>query len=162
MMFIWRPRAGTKKYNAKDLWRKGEKLVRKGKVQEAEDVFQEAANSSSPLDRHYAYVKLIRLYGKQIGEGQDRLQDLICVCQQDIELFPEFYEAWMVEYLNNIPTPYFPSFAVLAQIYEDQGNVEEAIALCELALGYGLSETISEDYAEKLERLYAKKDTGGH
>ena len=124
--------------------------------------YQEAATSSSPLDRHYAYVKLIRLYRKQIGEGQDKLQDLITACQQDIELFPEFYEAWMVEYLNNIPTPYFPSFSVLAEIYEEQGKFEDAISLCELALGYGLSETISEDYTEKLERLYTKKDSSGH
>ncbi|MDW7650211.1 MAG: hypothetical protein SCK29_00630 [Bacillota bacterium] len=156
-MFRWRPRSGTKQFNAKDLWRKSEKLTRKGKTAEAEETLLQAATSHSPLDRHYAYVKIIRLYRQLISKGQDRLDDLTDICQKDIELFPDFYEAWMVEYLNNVPTPYFPSFSVLSEIYEKQGRVDEAISICELALGYGLSETIGEDFPEKLERLYAKR-----
>lgn len=139
------------------MWRKGEKLIRKGKTLDAEEALLKAADSSSPLDRHYAYVKLIRLYQKMHREGHDRLDALIQVCREDIELFPEFYEAWMVEYLNNIPTPYFPSFSVLADIYEKQGKIEEAIGICELATGYGLQETIHEDYPVMLERLYQKR-----
>lgn len=150
-MIRWRPGLSTR-----DTWRKGEKLIRKGKTQEAENALHKAAASPSPLDRHYAYVKLIRLYQKIMQKGQDRLDQLIEVCEKDIALFPEFYEAWMVEYLNNTPTPYFPSFSVLADIYEQQGKITAAISLCELAIGYNLKETIGEDYAEKLERLYQK------
>lgn len=155
-MFGWRPRAGTKKYNARDLWRQSGKLVRKGRVDEAEQLMLEAARSSSPLDRHYAYVKLIHLYSKQIREGRERLDDLLEICKKDIDLFPEFYEAWMVEYLNNVPTPYFPSFSVLSDIYEGQGKPADAISVCELAVGYGLTETVGEDFPQKLERLYSK------
>jgi tetratricopeptide (TPR) repeat protein len=154
-MFRWRLGSGA--LSTRDIWRKGEKLIRKGKTLDAEVSLLQAAQSSSPIDRHYAYVKLIRLYQKMILAGEERLQELTEICRQDIALFPEFYEAWMVEYLNNIPTPYFPSFSVLANILEEQGNIEEAITICELAIGYELQETIGEDYPITLERLYQKR-----
>jgi two-component SAPR family response regulator len=154
-MFRWR--LGPKIISTRDIWRKGEKLIRKGKTEDAELTLQQAAQSTSPLDCHYAYVKLVRLYQKMIRDGHERLQELTDVCCKDIALFPEFYEAWMVEYHNNIPTPYFPSFSVLAHIYEEQGKTEEAISLCELALGYELRETVGEDYPVTLERLYQKR-----
>lgn len=144
--------------SVRELWRKGDRLLRKGQTDKAIAALQNATNSSSPLDRHYAYVKLIRLYRLRINEHPEELDTLLDLCQKDIELFPDFYEAWMVEYLNNVPTPYFPSFSVLAEIYEAQGKIAEAIAVCELALGYGLSDTTGEDYPEKLERLLAKLD----
>ena len=153
-MIRWR--LGSKTLSARDHWRKGEKMIRKGKTIEAEEALRKAAESTSPMDKHYAYVKLIRLYQKMLENGDDRQNELIQTCQNDIDLFPDFYEAWMVEYLNQVPTPYFPSFSVLAGIYEELGRVQEAISLCELALGYGLEETIDEDYPIKLERLYAK------
>ncbi|MCW3490920.1 hypothetical protein [Dethiobacter alkaliphilus] len=133
-------------------------MIRKGKTLEAEESLLKAAESSSPMDRHYAYVKLIRLYQKMIQSGEDRLDQLMQICKQDIELFPDFHEAWTIEYLHQVPTPYFPSFSVLAEIYEEQGKIREAIDLCELALGYGLEETIGEDFPVRLERLYAKSE----
>jgi tetratricopeptide (TPR) repeat protein len=156
-MFRWRPRPSAKEQNAKDLWRKSEKLVRKGKADEAEQTLLSAAQSLSPIDRHYAYIKIIRLYTRQIAQGQERRTELEDICKKDIDLFPDFYEAWMVEYLNSVPTPYFPSFSVLAEIYEKEGKLDEAISLCELALGYELSESTGEDFPAKLERLYAKR-----
>jgi two-component SAPR family response regulator len=154
-MIKWR--LGPKITSTRDMWRKGEKLIRKGKTLDAEAALLAAAHSTSALDRHYAYVKLIRLYEKMMAEGHNRQQELIGICRLDIDLFPEFYEAWTVEYLNNIPTPYFPSFSVLARIYEEQGKIEEAISICELAIGYQLRETCGEDYPETLERLYQKR-----
>lgn len=148
-MFRWRPVMRPKNYTVKDLWRKGDKLLRKGKTAEAKEALLAAAQSHSPIDRHYAYVKLIRL----LQSTTDQNDELVEICRQDIDLFPEFYEAWMLEYLNNVPTPYFPSFSVLADIYEQQGKHTEALSLCELAIGYGLAETIGEDFPEKMERL---------
>jgi tetratricopeptide (TPR) repeat protein len=154
-MVRWR--LGPKLVNTRDVWRKGERLIRKGKTQDAEDTLLKAASSSSAIDQHYAYVKLIRLYQKMLRDGHNCLEKLIDICHKDIDLFPDFYEAWMVEYLNNIPTPYFPSFSVLAEIYEQEGKIEKAIRICELAIGYQLFETIHEDYPVTLERLYQKK-----
>lgn len=154
---MFRKRLGPQIVTTRDTWRKGEKLIRKGKTLEAEQALLRAAASTSPIDRHYAYVKLIRLYQNMIRDGHERQEELKNICLQDIDLFPEFYEAWMVEYLNNIPTPYFPSFSVLAKIYEEQDALDAAISLCELAIGYGLQETIGEDYPVTLERLYQKK-----
>lgn len=147
---------GPKTLNTRDVWRHGGKLIRKGKNFAAEEVIQKAAASNSPIDRHYAYLKLILLYQKMISEGTERHEELINICRQDVELYPEFNHAWIGEYLNNVTAPYFPSFAVLAQLYEEQGKIAEAISLCELALGYGLRKTSGEDYPQALERLYQK------
>ncbi|MBS4022505.1 MAG: hypothetical protein KGZ79_08790 [Dethiobacter sp.] len=151
-MFKWRTKSN--KFRTRDLWRKGSKLLKKGKKEEAIALLLAAAESPSPLDRHYAYIKLIKLYTSLPPEPCQR-EKLIEICKSDIDLFPEFYEAWMVEYMNNVPTPYFPSFSVLADIYEEQGQLGEAIATCELALGYGLAETVNEDFTVRLERLLA-------
>lgn len=147
---------GSKTLNTRNAWRKGEKLIRKGKTFAAEDLLLKAAASKLPIDRHYAYLQLIRLYQKMMKEGDNRREDLINICRQDIDLYPEFYETWLKEYLNNFTAPCFPSFAILAQLYEEQGEIVEAISLCELALGYGLQETANEDYPQILERLYKK------
>lgn len=156
-MFGWLYR--PKKHNTRDLWRKGDKLIRKGNMDKAEEFLLAAAESPSPLDRHYAYVKLIRLYSQFGRESTADVERLIEICKKDIDLFPEFYEAWMVEYMNNVPTPYFPSFSVLADIYEQRGMLTEAVSVCELALGYGLTETTGEDFPSRLERLLAERDS---
>ncbi len=147
-----------KKHNTRDFWQKGEKLIRKGKKNEAEEIFLSLAESPSPLDRHYAYIKLVRLYSNLPIITDAQREKLIEICEKDIALFPEFYEAWMLEYQNNVPTPYFPSFSVLADIYEQLQRLDEAVSICELALGYGLTETVGEDFATMLERLYAKRN----
>lgn len=139
------------------LWRKGDMLIKKGKTGEAEKLLLEAANSASPIDRHYAYTKLIGLYRRKAPENREIIPVLADICRRDIELLPDFFDAWSVEYMGNVPTPYFPSFSVLAEIMEDRGEIDEAIRICELALGYGLTETIGEDYSERLNRLYAKR-----
>lgn len=146
-----------KKYTIKDLWRRGDQLIKKGKNGEAEKILLSAALSSSPLDRHYAYLRLIRLYRSILAAQPGKIDSLMEICLKDIELFPEFCEAWLLEYMNNVPTPYFPSFSVLAEIYEKQGKTGQAIAVCELALGYGLTETLGEDYPTRLERLLEKQ-----
>ena len=143
--------------STREQWHKGEKLTQKGKTMDAEQALLEAAKAPTPLDRHYAYVKLIQLYQLMNKQGQHRYNELKQICLQDIELFPDFYEAWMIEYLNSIPSPYFPSFTVLADIYEAEGNIEDAIALCELAIGYNLQETVGLDYPQKLELLFKKR-----
>jgi tetratricopeptide (TPR) repeat protein len=147
-----------KKYTTKELWRRGDKLIKKGQKEEAEKILLSAALSSSPLDRHYAYLRLIRLYRSILKEQPGKIDSLVEICLKDIELFPEFCEAWLLEYMNNVPTPYFPSFSVLAEIYETRGKIGESIALCELALGYGLTETLGEDYHTRLERLFDKQN----
>ncbi|HZK25822.1 MAG TPA: hypothetical protein VFC74_10625 [Oscillospiraceae bacterium] len=152
-MFRWRRIKSTR-----EVWRKGEKLRRAGKTKAAEELLLKAAASTSPLDKHYAYLKLIQLYQELNNAGDNRQQDLIVTCQKDIALFPDFYEAWLIEYFNNVPTPYFPSFSVLAEIYEREGRLQETIDLCELAIGYNLQETRGEDFPEKLERLYRQRD----
>lgn len=154
---MFRRLLGPKIISTRDVWRRGEKMIRKGRPEDAEAALLKAAESASVLDRHYAYVKLVRLYQKMLRDGFDRRQALFDVCLRDVELFPEFYEAWMVEYHNNVPTPYFPSFSVLAHLYEEDGKIEDAIGVCELALGYELRETVGEDYPVTLERLYQKR-----
>ncbi|MGI6658044.1 MAG: hypothetical protein ACOX4N_01285 [Dethiobacteraceae bacterium] len=150
-MFRWR-----RKKNTREAWRKGEKLRRAGKTEAAEELLLQAAQSASALDKHYAYLKLIQLYQDMMAAGDKCRQDLVEICLKDIELFPDFYEAWLMEYSHRMPTPNFPSFSLLADIYESEGKIKEAIALCELAIGYNLQETKGENYPDRLERLYRK------
>jgi len=108
----------------------------------------------SALDRHYAYIKLIR---SNLTQNQTNAEELINICKKDIDLFPDFCEAWMKKYAHTIPIPNYQSFSVLADIYEKQGLFQEAIAICELALDYGLTNSVGEDYASRLERLLQDK-----
>ncbi len=143
----------SKTVSVRQLWQRGSKLIRKGKTAEAKELLLAAASSASPLDRHYAYIKLIHLYRRLAADNPAETDALAAICEDDISLFPDFYEAWLAQYGHSVPPPYFPSFAVLADIYEQQGRLKEAAAVCELALGYGLNETYGEDFPARLDRL---------
>lgn len=51
---------------------------------------------------------------------------------------------------------YIPAFERLAIIYEKQGNVSEAIEICEMAIGYGLKDSTKGGFEGRLEKLQKK------
>jgi tetratricopeptide (TPR) repeat protein len=145
--------------SVRELWQRANRLQSKGKTEEAKELLMAAAQAESPIDRHYAYIRLIQLYRELAAQNPEEKEALAAICRQDIELFPEFYEVWVTHYGHTVSVPYFPSFTVLAGIYEEQGRTDKAIEICELAVGYGLTETREEDYPERLDRLLGKSGT---
>ncbi len=148
----------------------------------ADKLSQEALKKNqNVIERHYTYNHLIDLYYKQRDKGPEFIQKCIEYCKADIEMFPEFRDAWLTQersrlislakseftserdkkrYLEELANLKFnlriPSFERLAIIYEKQGKILEAIEVCELALKYELFDNTKGGFKGRMEKLRRK------
>lgn len=133
------------------------------------------------IDLHYDYLQLIDMYySKRDKEGY--IDKCIHVCLKDIELYPQFKQAYIKddlarlkllqsyrdfgsdeynEFQQEIDTYEFPklsvpSFKRLAIIYEQQKRYEEAIEICEKAISYELDDGTMGGFEGRIERLQKK------
>ena len=85
----------------------------------------------------------------------------LCIecCKKDIAMFDDFAIAW----LSKFPTQdgkldiRIPAFKRLAIIYEKQGRLDEAIEVCETAMGKNLAASHVESFKKREEKLLSKK-----
>lgn len=115
------------------------------------------AEDDNPTDRHFVYNSLIELYYKQRDEHDDAIKNCITYCKRDIETIDEFITEWKQEH-NTDDLPRIPSFKRLAIIYEKQENYQEALAVCDQALAYGLDDGTKGGFEGRKERLQKKLD----
>jgi len=141
----------------KKLWMKGSAKLIDKKYRKAEKILSKAlkARDNNPLDRHFAYNLLIKLYLQLQDEKKDALEKCIHYCQEDIKHLPEFLEAWKKEY-SDISNLKIPSVVHLANIYEKNEEFQKAIDLYSLGLKLGLDDDKEEGFQGKVNRLKKK------
>lgn len=115
------------------------------------------AEGDNPTDRHFVYNSLIDLYYKQRDERDDAIENCITYCKEDIERIDEFLRAWGAGPGNPKP-PRIPAFKRLAIIYEQRGEYQQAIEVCERAIDLGLSDGTKGGFEGRLERIMKKLD----
>ncbi len=135
----------------KSLWQKGNKFVAQGKKGEAEKLYLKISIEGNVITKHYAILKLLQLYEQNLTNS-DTLKKAKELAKKDVELFPDFFEAWILNY-PQVEPPYFPSFMILGKIYEEEGCTQKAIDNYNLALGYGVRDDYEESFTQKIKRL---------
>lgn len=108
--------------------------------------------SKDPVDLHFAYNNLIKLYYKLRSED-DYLEKCIDYCQKDIKL----YEGELRDeqfFKDNEPRVH--AFKRLAIIYKKQERYEDAIEVCKQAIKYDMSDGTKSGFKGRLERLEGK------
>jgi tetratricopeptide (TPR) repeat protein len=128
------------------------------KYQQAESLLLQALNASgdNPIDRHFIYNQLIKLYHKQRDIKKGSLEKCIYYCKEDINNLNKFLDSWKKDYPNDVRPPLCPSVIQLAIIYEKKGEIEEAIKVCRSAIELGLSDDTKGGFEGRLQRLGKK------
>lgn len=132
-----------------EMQHKGYQLLEEKKFDEAEKLLLKAleADDDNPIDRHFIYNNLIKLYYKQRNERTDAIEKCIYFCKEDIERLPEFFHHWNIQYppAPDLPKeaslPQCPSIDRLVIIYEKDKEYQKAIDLCKYAIELGLEVT---------------------
>lgn len=107
-------------------------MIMSGNVDEA---YQKVINllaldykNKSAVDVHYFLIRLMEAFYKQRKQYEQCINYTIALCKKDIDLLPALFE------LKGVSNPLITRLCV---IYEKQGNIKEAIRLCDLAEKYG-------------------------
>ena len=108
--------------------------------------------SKDPVDLHFAYNYLIKLYYK-LRDEDDYLEECINYCEKDIKLFEEKLKD---EPFFKENEPRVHSFKRLAIIYKKQERYEDAIEVCKKAIKYDMSDGTKSGFKGRLERLEGK------
>jgi hypothetical protein len=111
--------------------------------------------ATETLDRHFALQAAIQLHYR-LRANPDHLEAAERFCRAQVAMAPEAALVFRAEFASQGRDPDFmPShvgYKQLAIILEKQGDLSEAIALCELAAAQGWRG----DWAERIERLEKK------
>ena len=119
-------------------------------------------NNYNPMSRHFTYLSLIELYYKQRDIRPDAVDNCVKYCKEDIKYLDKFLNAWKMEEIslgiseNEIRYPRIPSLERLTIIYEKQGNIKEAIEICNIAIKHGLRDSTKGGFEARLTKLQKK------
>lgn len=125
----------------KQLSSTGHDLLLRKRYGEAEKLYLQAlkAKDDNPIDRHFIYNGLIKLYYALREKRDDALEKCIYYCQEDITRLPEFIPAYRALYPKDSVLPECPSLERFAIICEKHGEIEKAMETCELAINLGIN-----------------------
>ena len=134
-------------------------------------VLLEAQEEITAIKLHYIYLSQIESFYRLRDKQSDAIDKTIEYCIKDIELFPEFIEAYSEDIINSKDDEdvdedeyaehlmrekrlslRVPSFERLAIIYENQRRYADAIQVCDLAINYGFESFANRKL--KLEKFY--------
>lgn len=105
------------------------------------------------IDKHFYLQTVAECYYKQQEINENALALCIEYCKRDMELFPK-YRAPLKREMSVFPR--IRTFQRLAMIYEKQGQIEEAIGVCRLAIKYKLQDSTKGGYEGRIKRLEKK------
>lgn len=140
-------------------------ISRKGRSIKADEVFfawssgdlnrMLAARSvpTNPIDRHYLLMNIVQLTYKQRTDPKHR-ETLREAAFQHLREIPSILPVLKAELGV---TPRIPTYAHLSTVLAEDGRIDEAIGVCEDAIGLGLRDGTKGDYAGRIERLRTKK-----
>lgn len=121
----------------------------------------------NPIDRHFTYLSLIRMYYSQRNILPNAVDECVKYCIEDISHLEEFLKAWKKEEIrigipeNQILFPLIPSLERLTIIYEKQGKIKEAIEICNIAIKHSLIDSTKGGFEARKAKLLITLDKMG-
>lgn len=114
---------------------------------------QQYCGKDDLLNEHFYLQGAAECFYKQRNTLTNALELVEQYCRRDIELFPKYREP-IIQKFHEMPR--ILTFQRLAILYEKNEEFEKAIAICEMALEYGLEDGTKGGYEGRLLRLKSK------
>ncbi|MCL2223624.1 MAG: hypothetical protein FWB96_01505 [Defluviitaleaceae bacterium] len=116
------------------------------------------SKATDVIDLHFCYNHWIEFTYRARGAFPHYIDLCIAYCKKDMSMYEKFKKTtehpnFQYPYGSNIS---FPSFQRLAIIHEKQGELMEAIEVCELAIKYNIDDTTKGGFTGRLEKLKKK------
>jgi len=139
---------------------------REGALRNADEVFKAwtsgditrmekaIGHRTNPSDRHFLLLHLCAETHKRRAEPQMRAK-FLGYARQHLDEFRMLAPALKREFHGTLPR--VPSFQTLATVLAEDGAFEEAIEVCELALGYGLEDGTRSGFEGRITRIRRKQ-----
>ena len=113
-------------------------------------------------ERHFQLIHIIeeeykRLNSESLLQDEKACEKIINLCKEDISLAPEMKECFIgtSPYLKKLPR--YPSFKRLSIVYENLGDIKNAISILEYAIELGFdSDNTKSGIQGRLEKLRKK------
>lgn len=117
-----------------------------------------------PIDTHFLYSNIVRTVYKQRADPQKRIL-FKNVATEHVSVFstlrPVLYAKSNEDDLE-VSLPSAPTFENLATVYTEDGEYGKAIAVCNMAINFGLRENTKGGYQGRIERIRKKASKGGN
>ncbi len=116
---------------------------------------------TNAVDRHFLRLIIVEAAYKNRSDPRSRS---LCIetARRHLTEFPRLAPALKREMGGTLPQ--VPTFKHLCTIYTEDGKLDEAIRVCELALGYGLDDGTAGGFRGRIERPKKKQQSsrGAH
>jgi hypothetical protein len=141
--YIWRDEQLTEADSVFDAWTSGDLKA----------MLAQLKQNTNMIDRHFLLMNIVGQAYKNRGDKQLRT---IChqVAQMHIKEFPNIKTA-LEKDLGTLPR--VPTFQQYATILTEEERFSEAIAVCEAAIKFGLSDGTKGDFQGRIEKIKKKE-----
>ena len=112
--------------------------------------------------RHFELISIIeeeykRLNSENLLNDENACVKIIALCKEDIALAPEMKEYFLKTSPNLVKLPRYPSFKRLSIVYENLGDINNAIKVLEQAIELGFdSDSTKSGLQGRMEKLTKK------
>jgi hypothetical protein len=148
----------------------GTSVIRGGKSVAADQVFdawtsndmgkmlKALENQTNPVDRHFLLLSIVE---KAYRGRTDPRSRLLCleIARRHMAEFPALAPALKRD-MGDGTLPQVHSFKYLSTLLSEDGQYDEAIRVCEWALGYGLDDGTAGGFSARIERMKKKQLAG--
>jgi tetratricopeptide (TPR) repeat protein len=126
--------AGLLSAVATNFYKPGDRHIAKCMLERAEEIAKAQGNV---LDLHFVYQGMIETFYRDRDTEVGALSRAIEACERQIELAPRAATAWKREYPHPGGLPAHVGYTQLAIIRQKQGELDEAIRVCQQAKAQG-------------------------
>ena len=142
-------------------------MHREGKLQPADEGFnawmsgdlgrmEEALKGrANNVDRHFIYLQICKAAYKGRSDPNVRAK-FLRYAREHVASFPKLLPSLKREFNGRLPR--VPTFQQLATVLAEEGDFDEAIEICKLAMGYGLVDGTKSGFQGRIARLERKRE----
>lgn len=142
-------------------------MHREGKLQPADEGFnawmsgdlgrmeRALKGKANNVDRHFIYLQICKDAYKGRSDPNARAK-FLRYAREHIAGFPKLLPALKREFDASLPR--VPTFQQLATVLAEDGDFDEAIEVCKLAMGYGLVDGTKSGFEGRIARLERKRE----
>jgi len=141
--YIWRDEQLTEADSVFDAWTSGDLKAMLAQIKQ----------NTNFIDRHFLLMNIV---GQTYKNREDKQMRTIChqIAQMHIKEFPKIKPA-LEKDLGTLPG--VPTFKQYATVLTEEERFSEAIAVCEAAIKFGLSDGTKGDFQGRIEKIKKKE-----